>query len=116
MSHDDFDGKAGAGMAEGEPGSHPALSTVREHFPDHEKLVTRLFDEDDEFRGLCDDYRDCLAYLARTRPPSGASESLRKEFTALQLRLETELLQYIEQAEAKSPGEAASDGGNDGRT
>jgi hypothetical protein len=112
MSHDDFVEKPGVGAANENSGPHPALSTVREHFPDHEKLLTRLFDEDDEFRGLCDDYRDCLAYLARTRAPSATSESLRKEFSALQLRLETELLQCIENADAASPGDATLDDEN----
>ena len=109
MLNDDSVEKIDVGATEGDSEPHPALRTAQERFSNHKEALTRLFDEDDEFRGLCDDYRDCIAYLERTVDPTPGSEALRKEYSALQLRLEMELLQYIEKAEATNTDGFVSD-------
>jgi hypothetical protein len=56
--------------------------------------VTGLFDDEPVFRELCEDYETCTEALAR----QPASAALRQEYAALQLRLETELLRFLNEA------------------
>ena len=73
------------------------LQLVREQFPHLRDRVACLFECDDVFRELCEDYQTCAEALAR-QPVEG----LRREYSALQLRLETDLLRYM-QEEADPP-------------
>jgi hypothetical protein len=57
--------------------------------------VACLFERDEIFRELCDDYEACARALAEQE----RSEDLRREYSALRLRLETELLAYLDEAE-----------------
>jgi hypothetical protein len=68
-----------------------SLQLVSEQFPHLRERVACLFERNEIFRELCEDYGTCADALAR-RP---ASEALRHEYAALQLRLETELLRYL---------------------
>jgi hypothetical protein len=68
-----------------------SLQLVGEQFPHLRERVACLFERDEIFRELCEDYETCAEALAR-RP---ASEGLRREYQALQLRLEIELLRYL---------------------
>jgi hypothetical protein len=77
----------------------PSLQLVAEQFPRLRDRVACLFERDLVFRELCDDFEACSEALAR---PS-ASEDLRREFAALRLRLETELLRYLS-ADVESAG------------
>jgi hypothetical protein len=72
-----------------------ALTLVIEQFPDLRHEVTRLFERDDVFRELCEDYQACSFALVRREP----NEALRREFEALRLRLENELLGRLHDAE-----------------
>jgi hypothetical protein len=73
----------------------PSLQRVSEQFPHLRERVASLFERDDVFRELCDDYEACAQALAR----QVANEGLRHEYAALQLRLETELLAYVREAD-----------------
>jgi hypothetical protein len=55
--------------------------------------VVSLFDDEPVFRELCEDYEACTDALAR----QPASDGLRQEYAALQLRLETELLGFLDE-------------------
>ena len=68
-----------------------SLQLVSEQFPHLRDRVACLFERDELFRELCEDYETCAGALAR----QPASEGLRREYSALQLRLETELLRYL---------------------
>jgi hypothetical protein len=68
-----------------------SLQLVSEQFPHLRERVACLFERSEIFRELCEDYETCAE--ARARPP--ASEGLRLEYAALQLRLETELLRFL---------------------
>ena len=68
-----------------------SLQLVSEQFPLLRERVACLFEREEIFRELCDDYETCAQTLAR----QPASEGLRREYSALQLRLETELLGYL---------------------
>lgn len=73
----------------------PSLELVSRQFPHLKDRVACLFDCDDVFRELCEDYAICAEALAQ----QPASEGLRHEYTALRLRLETELLEYMSDVE-----------------
>ena len=68
-----------------------SLQLVSEQFPHLRERVACLFERSESFRELCEDYETCADALARQH----ASEGLRREYAALQLRLETELLWYL---------------------
>jgi len=73
----------------------PCLQRVSEQFPHLRERVTCLFERDEIFRELCDDYGVCAEALARQE----SNEDLKREYAALRLRLETELLGYLDEAE-----------------
>jgi hypothetical protein len=75
----------------------PSLEVVSRQFPHLRDKVACLFDRDDVFRELCEDYAVCADALAR----QPASDGLRHEYTALRLRLETELLEYLSDTELR---------------
>jgi hypothetical protein len=72
-----------------------SLQRVSEQFPHLRERVACLFERDDVFRELCDDYEACAQALAQQE----RNEDLRREYSALRLRLETELLAYLDAAE-----------------
>lgn len=69
------------------------LQVVTEQFPLLQERVACLFDRDPVFQELCQDYEICTQALAR----QPASQGLRREYAALRLRLETELLGYLQE-------------------
>ena len=73
----------------------PSLQLVTEQFPHLRERVACLFERDEIFRELCDDYETCARALSRQE----SNEGLRREYAALRLRLETELLGYLHEAE-----------------
>ena len=75
--------------------THASLTLVIQHFPDLRQEVACLFERDDLFRELCEDYEACSLALARRE----SNEALKREYAALRLRLETELLNRLHDAE-----------------
>jgi len=73
----------------------PSLQRVSDQFPHLRERVACLFDRDEIFRELCEDYEAC----ARALSEQERNEDLRREYAALRLRLETELLGYLHEAE-----------------
>ena len=58
-----------------------------------------LFKRDPLFRELCEDYESCAVALQRQK----GSEGLQREYQLLRLRLETELLRFLNE-DAKAAG------------
>ena len=81
----------------------PSLRLVTEQFPLLRDRVACLFERDDVFRELCEDYEICAGAIARLEAPDAGPEALRMEYAALRLRLETELLRHLHDAE--EPGD-----------
>jgi len=75
-----------------------SLQLVSEQFPHLRERVACLFERNELFRELCEDYEACAGALAG----QPATEGLRREYGALRLRLETELLQYLRE-DVESP-------------
>ena len=72
-----------------------SVDLVSRLFPGLADRVATLCDRDDVFRELCGEYSICLEAVNRAK--ASGSPALRAEYTALQLRLETELLQQLEE-------------------
>jgi hypothetical protein len=67
---------------------------VRERLPHVQEEAGRLFDRDETFRELCEEYQVCSEAAARLEDRQ-AEEALQKEYAALRLRIEGELLRYL---------------------
>jgi hypothetical protein len=72
-----------------------SVDLVSRVFPGLADRVATLYDRDDVFHELCDEYSICLG--AVNRAETSGFPSLRAEYAALQLRLEAELLQQLEE-------------------
>ncbi len=75
----------------------PSLRLVSERFGQVRDQATRLFESDIDFRDLCEEYEACAETVARLRSCESSSDAMRNEYTALLLRLEHELLRYLEE-------------------
>jgi hypothetical protein len=75
---------------------NPALKLVSERFGEVEGRAARRYESDESFRDLCDDYAACAQTLARLESEGPPSAGIRNEYGALLLRLEGELLRYLE--------------------
>lgn len=73
-----------------------SVDLVSRLFPRLGERVAALYDRDDVFRELCGEYSICLEAVGRAE--ASGSADLRAEYAALQLRLETELLQQLEES------------------
>jgi hypothetical protein len=74
---------------------HPALKLVSERLPNVRHQAAQLFESDEVFRELCDEYQMCSETVTRIEGTPAADEALRREYVALSLRLEGELLRYL---------------------
>jgi hypothetical protein len=76
---------------------HPSLKLVSDRFRQVREQATRLFERDLDFRDLCDEYEACVATMTRLQFGGPSSEGMRKEYASLLLRLDRELLRYLEE-------------------
>jgi hypothetical protein len=75
------------------------LRIVAERFPGvHERAIS-LFDHDEAFQELCEEYEACVKAEDTFDPASGANRALRMEYAALRLRLEGELLRHLREGQ-----------------
>jgi len=74
----------------------PGLFAVIERFPHRKAAVRRLFNENDSFQTLCEDYWRCAEAL-RHWNQSAAEEAVvrREEYTALLQELEAEIKENL---------------------
>ncbi len=73
---------------------HASLRLVSERLPHVREQACRLFECDEVFRELCEEYQACSETAARMEGLQ-EREAYRKEYLALRLRLEGELLRYL---------------------
>jgi hypothetical protein len=74
---------------------HPAILLVGDRLPHVREQAGRLFESDDVFRDLCDEYKTCSETAARMESRADRGGALRDEYAVLKLRLEAELLRYL---------------------
>jgi hypothetical protein len=80
---------------------HSSLTVVNERFQRVREKAALLFERDESFRDLCEDYEACATTVARLETRGLSSEAMRREYAALLLRLERELLRYLEEHPAR---------------
>ena len=80
----------------GKPGPS-SLSLLHERLPQVRDRIAQLFASDEDFRDLCDEYEACARTILRFAAADVSSAGLRAEYAALLLRLERELLLYVEE-------------------
>lgn len=76
---------------------HPSLRFVNERFLLVRERAERLFERDENFRDLCEEYEACAQTVARLESGGPSSEGLRNEYAALLLRIEREMLRHLEE-------------------
>ena len=74
-----------------------SLSLVRDRFREVQVRMTELYGLDGEFRDLCDEYAVCAQTVSRLESRGPSSAAMRREYVALLLRVERELLRYLEE-------------------
>lgn len=77
---------------------HACLKLVSEQFPHVRERAVLLFGRDEAFRELCEEYEACVGAAQRldaSRPEQGA---MQREYVALRLRIEGELLRYLQES------------------
>ena len=72
---------------------HSALKLVSERLPQLRELAAVLFERDEAFREMCDEYQLC--HEAQVSGAASRAKAVREEYVALGLRLEGELLRYL---------------------
>jgi hypothetical protein len=72
------------------------LKLLRERFPHLRSLSLQLLERDETFRELCEEHAACTEALERLMR-SGTDEAMRREYSALRLRIEGELLSHLSQ-------------------
>jgi hypothetical protein len=84
--------------AGGDQASQPSsLTLLSERFPHVREWAVRLYGQDESFRDLCQDYEECAGTVARFESAGFPSAAIRREYTALLMRLERELLRFLEE-------------------
>jgi uncharacterized membrane-anchored protein YhcB (DUF1043 family) len=73
------------------------LACIIEKFPEYKLKVTHLYNSDEDFKTLCDDYCHCSDFLAKsTLKTTPAHKLLVEEYTRISTALEEEAVEYIQ--------------------
>jgi hypothetical protein len=76
----------------------PINALVLERFPEHVQIISRLHEENDDFRELCDHFAECCLVLGRLRTSSAANQQRVDEYDDLTSDLEREIRTLIQAA------------------
>jgi hypothetical protein len=72
------------------------LVVVAERFPEKREALKRLFDSNQSFQSLCDEYEACLVALRYWRESSlPEAPDFRNEYSSLLSELEEEILEHL---------------------
>ena len=75
-----------------------SVFNVLKRFPDRKEQVMRLFRERDAFRGICEDYEQCIRSLRYwSSSTSAEAPARREEYAAMLQDLEEEIGQHLEE-------------------
>jgi hypothetical protein len=96
MTHSDDTGptRGSSGPDDGALEHERALRLVQQRFPHIKAASLQLLDKQEAFRDLCDEYAACTAVLERLTD-AASDQAMHKEYSALRLRVEGELLRYV---------------------
>jgi hypothetical protein len=71
---------------------------VMKHFPEHEKILEKLYGKNESFRSLCEDFGDCvhsMEYWCGYKPPNDNASALCEEYKALYADLKSEIAKWL---------------------
>jgi hypothetical protein len=72
------------------------LEAVAERFPERKEALARLFESNQSFQSLCDEYEACMVALRYWRESSSPdARQLLNEFSSLLGELEEEILDHL---------------------
>ncbi|HMN45522.1 MAG TPA: hypothetical protein PKE27_13140 [Povalibacter sp.] len=77
--------------------SRDCVALLLERFPHLQSVSLILLRRHETFRDLCEEYEACSQVCDRLER-TNTDDALRREYSALRLRLERELLSYIEES------------------
>lgn len=89
----DSDSTSGAGTPD-RGYEHACIRLLLERFPHLQAVSVHLLERHETFRELCEEYEACTEVIERLTHCE-TDEAIAKEYAALRLRLEGELLRYI---------------------
>jgi hypothetical protein len=73
-----------------------AYASVVERFPEKGAVLRRIFESNQSFRSLCEEYEECLIALRYWRESSlTEAPDFRNEFSSLLSELEDEILEHL---------------------
>lgn len=73
----------------------PELQPVLTHFPEARNKIIQLFDNDLNFRSMCEDYWMCTVMLEKLAVCEGQHELLETEYQSIRMLLEMEVNDYL---------------------
>jgi len=73
-----------------------SLDFILSKFPDHRKKIIELYNADDDFRILCEDYLTSKETLQECRQNVIKDREFENEFLQLNLDLEKEIVHFLE--------------------
>ncbi|HEX2494566.1 MAG TPA: hypothetical protein VHK24_12385 [Steroidobacter sp.] len=94
MPHTEDTGSARGGDPGQKSETHRCVQLLLERFPHLNAVSLQLLAHHETFRELCEEYEACTQAAERLER-SGSDPAMLKEYSALRLRLEGELLRYI---------------------
>jgi hypothetical protein len=100
QSEDNIGGR-GSGGSDGSTLAR-CVKLLLERFPHVQAVSLLLLARHETFRELCEEYEACSEAAERLEH-SGGDDAIRKEYSALRLRLEGELLRYISEQSGATP-------------
>jgi hypothetical protein len=77
-----------------------ALNLVIKFFPEHKNTLETLYRQNQSFRSLCQDFRDCvhaLEYWCGSLPVKEKASALCEEYKALCADLKDEIMKWLEE-------------------
>lgn len=73
----------------------PELQPILFHFPEARNKIIQLFNNDLNFKSMCEDYWVCLKVLEECNEHRGQDEPLKTEYQAIRALLEKEVTDYL---------------------
>ena len=72
------------------------LKAVKHKFPDESERIENLYQADEDFRALCEDYFSCMQNLQKFKKEFSEKRYTLEEYRNIQTELEKELLEFIQ--------------------
>ena len=76
----------------------PILIRVIKHFPEHKKILETLYRQNESFRSLCEDFRDCvqaMEFWCKSPSENKNAPALCEEYKDLCAELEDEITKWL---------------------